>query len=319
MKTSKLFLTLAFVLFAFNFSYAQQEQLYALSVSVKNNDSIAAHEEANKKLVDKLSSLIYSEIISKKQYTSEDFALEANKDRVLSLIASELRINIDDDKWTGKKCTMKGSVSTDIYLLAKNVEKRLGEPVQPDQGGAAAITPVNGEENGAAAETEQPAVEEKTELTEAEMMAARSYLQKALEAQARKNYNEAIENYQLAVEIDATSAEPFFKMGNAFYELNRYDDAITAYEKALALQPDYTDVLFNLGNTYLEKGNFPKAIDAYDRTLAADPKNADAYYNLGVALFQNGDQKQAISAFQNAARNGSRDAQTWLNANKLTW
>ncbi|MBO4232187.1 MAG: tetratricopeptide repeat protein, partial [Bacteroidales bacterium] len=69
----------------------------------------------------------------------------------------------------------------------------------------------------------------------------------------------------------------------------------------------------------LEKSNFPKAINAYERVLSIDPKNADAYYNMGVALFQNGDQQQAIGAFQNAARNGSRDAQTWLNANKLTW
>ena len=315
MRTAKLFLTLAVTLFAFSFSYAQQEQLYALSVTVKNNDSLAAHTEANQKLVEKFSSLIYNDIVNNKQYTKEDFALEANKNRALSLIGSELHVNVDDAKWTGKKCTMKGSVSTDIYLLAKQVEKRLAEPESPAQnGGAAVITAVSTNEPA-----EQPAAEEKTELTEQEMIAASNYLKEGMAAHAQKNYNEAIRNYQLAVEIDATSAEPFFKMGNAFYELNRYDEAITSYEKALALQPDYTDVLFNLGNSYLEKGNYPKAINAYERVLASDPKNADAYYYMGAALFQNGDQQNAVIAFQNAARNGSRDAQKWLSANKLTW
>lgn len=319
MKALKQFLTVIFALLAMNITFAQQEQIYSFSVTAKNTDSIAARADADQQLMTKAATNIYSDIVSKHLFSSEEFSSEANKERMLNIIAAEVKPDISEVKWNGKKCSIKAYVSTDIYQLAKKAEAKFNEPAPAQEGnGAAAITLVNTDGSEVTTGNEEPE-EPKNQLTEAQMMAAQAYLKKAMEAQAMKNYDVAIENYQLAVEIDATSAEPFFKMGNAFYELNRFDDAITAYEKALAINPEYGDVLFNLGNSYLEKQNYQTAIEAYERVLSLDNANGDAYYYLGVALFQNGDQNGAIYAFQNAARNGSRDAQIWLKANNLNW
>jgi tetratricopeptide (TPR) repeat protein len=49
-------------------------------------------------------------------------------------------------------------------------------------------------------------------------------------------------------------------IGLLLYDLERYDEAIEAYEKALEIESDQTAVLRNLAGVYFKLGNFSAAI-----------------------------------------------------------
>ena len=49
-------------------------------------------------------------------------------------------------------------------------------------------------------------------------------------------------------------------IGLLLYDLERYDEAIEAYEKALEIESDQTAVLRNLAGVYFKLGNFSASI-----------------------------------------------------------
>lgn len=61
-----------------------------------------------------------------------------------------------------------------------------------------------------------------------------------------KNYDKAIENLNMAVEIDPCSAVDYASLGSNYREKGDFDKAIVMYEKALTLDPDMTLAKENL-------------------------------------------------------------------------
>jgi tetratricopeptide (TPR) repeat protein len=112
--------------------------------------------------------------------------------------------------------------------------------------------------------------------------------------------NEAIEQYQKALEIYPRYVMALNNLGNALFRAERMDEAIEQYQKALAIQPDDADAHDDLGNFLLEKGQVDEAIDQYQKALAIRPDDADAHDGLGNALLEKGQVDEAIIHFQKA-------------------
>jgi len=55
----------------------------------------------------------------------------------------------------------------------------------------------------------------------------------------RKLYSEALEVFQIAVELDPGNAVAWFYQGNALSHLKRFEQAIEAYDRTLELDPTY--------------------------------------------------------------------------------
>ena len=56
-------------------------------------------------------------------------------------------------------------------------------------------------------------------------------------AYAQERYHDALNNYQLMMQEQGTSAELYYNMGNTYYRINDFAHAIICYEKALMLDP----------------------------------------------------------------------------------
>jgi tetratricopeptide (TPR) repeat protein len=72
-------------------------------------------------------------------------------------------------------------------------------------------------------------------------------LQKAEKAYDKKNYKEAIENYQKLVDEGYKSPQLFFNLGNAYYRHAELGNAIYYYELARKMAPGDEDIRINLG------------------------------------------------------------------------
>src|SRR5271166_1549237 len=125
--------------------------------------------------------------------------------------------------------------------------------------------------------------------------------------------DEAIEQFQKALEINPNDMDAHNDLGMALDEIGQMDDAIAQYQKALEINPDNAGAHNNLGNTLFRKGQLAEAIEQYQKAVKINPKYAEAHSNLGNALLQNGQLGRAIEEFQKAVKINPKFAQAHGN------
>ncbi len=111
---------------------------------------------------------------------------------------------------------------------------------------------------------------------------------------------EAIEQFQITLELQPESASAHNNLGAAFLEQGRVDEAIEQYRKTIAIQPNHVIAHYMLGNLLVRKGQVDEAVSHYLKALEINPDNAEVHNNLGLALFQKGQMDEAIAHCQKA-------------------
>ena len=112
--------------------------------------------------------------------------------------------------------------------------------------------------------------------------------------------NEAMEQYQKALEIDPANEDAHFNQGIALFRKGDIEGAIAHYRDALKIRPDNAEAQNNLGMALAKAGRNDEAITSYRQAIKSNPRSADAYDNLAVALAQKGKTKEAIDCWQKA-------------------
>ena len=112
--------------------------------------------------------------------------------------------------------------------------------------------------------------------------------------------DDAITQYQEALQINPNYAEAHFNLGNALRKKGRMEEAITQYQAALQIKPGYAEARANLGFALLQTGGTDEAITQYQAALQINPNYAEAHVNLGNALVQKGKMDEAITQYQEA-------------------
>src|SRR5215468_4330920 len=90
-------------------------------------------------------------------------------------------------------------------------------------------------------------------------------------------HDEAIKNYDKAVELAPKLFTTWYNRGNALVDVGRHEEAIASYRRALALDPKHIEANYNLGHALI-KINRDMAIAAFERVLALDPAHSDARF-----------------------------------------
>ena len=111
---------------------------------------------------------------------------------------------------------------------------------------------------------------------------------------------EAIDQFEKAVEINPNDMDAHNDLGMALDEIGQLDEAIAQYQKALEIKPNYAGAHNNLGNTLFRKGQLAEAIEQYQMAVKINPNYSEAHGNLGAALFQMGHLDDAIAELQKA-------------------
>ena len=113
-------------------------------------------------------------------------------------------------------------------------------------------------------------------------------------------YEEAIECYNKALEIDPDYGDAWNNKGIVLDDLGRYEEAIECYNKALEIDPDNAYVWNNKGVSLYHLGRYEEAIECYNKALEIDPNYGDAWFNKGNALSKLGRYEEAIECFNRA-------------------
>jgi tetratricopeptide (TPR) repeat protein len=132
--------------------------------------------------------------------------------------------------------------------------------------------------------------------------AAAAYFDRGNAYSEKKDYEEAIANYNKAIKLDPNNDLVYNSRGNANYFKGDYDRAIADYNKAIKLDPN-NDVWYNnRGWAYYRKGDYDRAIADYNKAIKLDPDYAAAYNDRGWAYDDKGDHDRAIADYDQAIK-----------------
>lgn len=113
-------------------------------------------------------------------------------------------------------------------------------------------------------------------------------------AYARKGqYDLAISDYNKAIEINPRLASAYARRGSAYLYKGQYDQAISDYNKAIEINPSFAMAYVNRGIAHNQKGQFNQGISDCTRAIELTPKLAMAHINRGVAYYHQGEYDKA--------------------------
>ena len=86
-----------------------------------------------------------------------------------------------------------------------------------------------------------------------------------------KNFREAINAYNKAVQIDPENSITHFNLGVALQDNGQFSEALETYTNALRINPQYLQAIYNIGTVFEQMEIIPSAINYYNNSLAINP------------------------------------------------
>lgn len=129
---------------------------------------------------------------------------------------------------------------------------------------------------------------------------AEAYINRSAAHLLMRNYGQAVADATSAIEDAPDFVAAYVNRGIAYTGLRRYEDAQTDYLKAMELDPNNVYAHYNLANTYIWMGKFQEAIDYFTKTITLDPEFVAAYTNRGVVYTELKDYPAALADFSSA-------------------
>jgi Flp pilus assembly protein TadD len=118
-------------------------------------------------------------------------------------------------------------------------------------------------------------------------------LDKGYELYTEDKYEEAIQQFNLALQLNDQNPETYFLRGLSWHAAADTKKAVEDLQKAIELQPDYLEAYQQLGYIYLVGQAPDRAIEAFDKAIELDPTNAEIYVNRGTAKCMKEDKEGA--------------------------
>ncbi len=129
-------------------------------------------------------------------------------------------------------------------------------------------------------------------------------------------YEEAINEFKEAIQIEPNYFEAHLKLALAYEEFEKLAEAEETYNQAIELRPHFWLGYDNLGYFYWVHGRMAEAEKKYLKVTELTPERVEGYSNLGVMYFYIGKIDSAISMFEKSI-NIKRNLEAFSNLGTL--
>ncbi len=126
---------------------------------------------------------------------------------------------------------------------------------------------------------------------------AEKHAQRAHDLYEEGQWDRALDELRLAIEVRPDKSEWHFGMGLALDRLHRFDEAVVSFEKAVDLGGDNADLLNCLGIDLIRTGQDRRAVGVFERITKIDRDRHDAYCHRILAYTRLGDYEKADEMF----------------------
>ncbi len=130
----------------------------------------------------------------------------------------------------------------------------------------------------------------------------RAHFKYGLALQDANRFDEAAEQYRIALGLDPNAEEVHYSLGHVLLAQSKVDEATSHLEQALRSDPRNGDFHSDYGYLLEHLGRKDEAIAHYEAGIRLSPKSARVHYNYAMFLGRNGKIDQAIIEFQTAVK-----------------
>ncbi len=131
--------------------------------------------------------------------------------------------------------------------------------------------------------------------------------------------DQALAPLNQAVVLRPNSAESYYQLGLAQFQLAQYPQAMVALAKALKFDSRHFGAQLQLANTYYTLGEADAALEAYQQALDLRPFDPGVSANYGGLLFQLGMSEEAEKVYRGALTQSPDSKQLNYNLGLLLW
>ncbi len=125
------------------------------------------------------------------------------------------------------------------------------------------------------------------------------YLEKAKTLEELGEYQEAIDNYLITLELDDPTAFAFVRIGECYEKLQKFDAAISYYKKAVHEDPLLDRGWILLTNLYYTEKNYEKASYYISKALKIDENNSLYWRRYSEIQLKLNFFEEAVTGFEN--------------------
>ncbi|MFD2567659.1 tetratricopeptide repeat protein [Pseudotenacibaculum haliotis] len=122
-------------------------------------------------------------------------------------------------------------------------------------------------------------------------------------------YNEALNDYNIAIEMDSKNSIAFNNRGYTYNIIEEYDKAINDFEKAILLDESFAYALNNRGFAKIKLGLKEEGLKDLQKSMVLDGTNSYCYLNFGIYHYDNGEYEKALEYYNKAKE---LDGKTYL-------
>ncbi len=115
-------------------------------------------------------------------------------------------------------------------------------------------------------------------------------------------YNEALDEYKKAIEINPSNSSYYYSMGYNLNNLGKYDEALEYLNKAIELDPSVANYYICKSHSLFSLGNFKDCIEECDKALQVEAEYMPALRNKAWAFYKLGKLEEARQFCQSALK-----------------
>jgi tetratricopeptide (TPR) repeat protein len=131
------------------------------------------------------------------------------------------------------------------------------------------------------------------------------------------NYDQAIEYFQRALQIDPQHSIALQNLGSAYRQKKDWPQAKSALERALTLNPNDPEANYSLGMVYAQQNDTDRAYQYLQKAIALRPAYPEALNNLGILYLRTNRSAEAIQSFEQSIRVAPEYEQAYLNLSQV--
>lgn len=140
-----------------------------------------------------------------------------------------------------------------------------------------------------------------------------AYLDRGLAYYDKDDLDRAISDYNYAITLDPNIANAFFYRGIVYYDKDDMNHTISDMNLVIQLNPDYVDAYNFRGIAYAKKNDLDHAISDWDKALQINPDYVYAYFNRAIAYYNEGEMDLAIRDWNQVIRLDPNNSEAFMN------
>jgi tetratricopeptide (TPR) repeat protein len=280
-------------------TYVKEYSYQASKADGEESSRTIARREVKKLLLEELATDLWG--------ITEGGRVQLTKDQIAALSAGIVKMEVEDERWHARTYRLRARIEADPGELIKRMEALLRDREKAKELERLRILSDDllrenkrlRKEFNAATGEKRTSVKAAYDKQTREIRAVDWYEKGFTDINLGK-YDQAVQNFSTAIELNPKEAGVYYNRGLAYAELRQRPQATQDYSMAIELNPKFEAAYIHRGFVLFYMGQHDRAIDDFNRAIALNPKPAAAYVGRGIVNTDRGNFDQAIRDYNNA-------------------